>query len=606
MGKRSRKDDWAEFMTKGNVPLRTRPEIFESWKRSAQTTSSERKCAPLLRASELDVHHKHARRLRRGAELILREVGKRLHDSRDLFLLCDPAGVVIDTSGDPYTLAFGLENHLCLGGQWTEDKIGTNAIGTALHLHAPTIIWDAEHYCEAIQRWNCAAIPINDPGNNRMIGVADISWPVWAEQTNAIALIATIALQIETELGRIIAQEHESMLGELHTRRLRRWNEPVLLLDRYGADIYTTGDFTKFCSDCIDVASLRKDISRILDQSPNVAAEDLSARLGGVNFEVISQNGEAVGILLALHSQRKMVRRTQKSSSPSAELMQMAEVGYISTTLCAEAQRVVDISVPVLIEGETGTGKNHLAEAVHRASHQSDLPLELVHCTQLTERDLLRSLACEKTGTANSVLCLDRLDLISPPIQKLLLSLVEQELHRNTLIFSLSKQSLYDEMLRGTFRSDLYYRVAGTRLTLQPLRERRKEIPRLLRNLSQIYAKQNKKRVLRFTPGAVSRLNAYPWPGNLREMQNLIAALDLNSLNGLIDERSLPYEFRTDSERRSPNPTLRDTERATVLDAVEAENGNLSKAAKRLNIARSTLYLKLDSYGIIRKRASST
>ena len=588
-----RKGDWEDFMAVGRIPGNIRREVFESWKRSARRSISQLKCAPILSEEELVTQQAKARRLRRGAQIALHQAGRHLNKSSDILLLCDDSGVVLDAVGDSCTLARASENHLHLGGQWTEEAIGTNAIGTAIQLGVPVTIRQTEHFCEAIQRWNCAATPITEPGTGRLLGVVDISWPGDLAQANAAALSAALALQVETELTQMLSREREAVMEQLHLRRLRRGNEPMLIMDRSGADIFATEDFARFCDDDATLSWLRSQVPELIDQSPDRVAEALSDCLHGTDLEVIENRGEAIGVMISLR------RRKAHAVDAAAELTQIGRAGEVTARLCAQAQKLAGTMIPILIEGETGTGKTFLAQAIQRASGQSDGPFDMIDCAQLTEQGLRDDLAASRLGTAGGVLCLNSPGAALPPVQKLLLTVIEQAAARGARLISLSMRSLYDEMRAGAFRSDLYYRIAGVRLQIPPLRERPEEIAPLLRQLVQRHGAREHGRELRFTSGAMAVLEAYAWPGNLREMRNLISALDTLSPTGLIDDRALPTEFRQRS-RGAGADTLRDVERAEILSAIAAEDGNLSRVARRLGIARSTLYLKLDSYGIAR------
>ncbi|AJE47576.1 Fis family GAF modulated sigma54 specific transcriptional regulator [Celeribacter indicus] len=588
-----RKADWEDFMAVGRVSPNIRHEILESWKRSGRRPVSQMTCAPILGDEDLARQRAMARRLRRGAQAALNRAGRLLNKSGDIFLLCDGSGVVLDAVGDSCTLERAGENHLHLGGQWSEEAIGTNAIGTAIHLGVPVMIREAEHYCEAIQRWNCAATPVREPGTGRLLGVVDISWPGDMAQTNAAALSSALALQVETELTRMVSREREALMEHLHLRRLRRGNEPMLIMDRSGADVFSTQDFARFCEDDAALSWLRGQIPDLIDQSPERIAEALSDCVHGTDLEVIEKEGEAIGVMIALR------RRKAQATDVGAELARIGQVGEVTARLCAQAQKLAGTMIPILIEGETGTGKTYLAEAIHRASGQAEGPFELIDCAELTEAGLREHIAADRFGTGGGVLCLNSPGAALPVVQKLLLTVLERAEARGTRIISMSMRTLYDEMQKDAFRSDLYYRIAGVRLQIPPLRERPEEIAPLLRQLVQRHGARQDGREIRFTSGAMAALESYTWPGNLREMDNLIAALDALSPTGLIDDRTLPPEFRQRS-RGDRADTLREVERAEILGAVAAEDGNLSRAARRLGIARSTLYLKLDSYGIAR------
>ncbi|MAM11096.1 MAG: sigma-54-dependent Fis family transcriptional regulator [Rhizobiaceae bacterium] len=592
----ARKKEWEDFMSTGQAPVAIRHDVLESWRRSLRHSIAERTRAPVLDEERLEVRRARARRLEHASQKAMHRAGNLLIGTRDILLLSDDSGVVIEAAGDPHTLADAQENHLYPGGQWIEEAIGTNAIGTALYLGVPTLIRDAEHFCEAIQRWNCAATPIIEPGTGRVMGVLDISWPGGIMQPNAVALSSALALQVETELTQMLGRERERLLEYSHIRRLRRGNDQTLVMDRNGSSVFSTEDFARFCEDDEALRELPKLLPALINRPAEQIGEVLGECLNGADFEVIETQGEAIGIMVSLRRSRP-----QASNWAGMELQQIARAGQVSAELCAQAQRLAETPISILIEGETGTGKNSLAKAIHHASSQSQGPFEVIDCAQLTEDALRTLIASARDTDAGGILCLSSPGAISPSLQKLLFTLVELVSERGGRIIALSARSLYDEMRANNFRSDLYYRIAGARLHIPPLRERPEEIGPLLRRLVQSHAKETGRRELRFTSGAMAALQAYAWPGNLLEMRNLITALDALSPSGLITERTLPREFHQRA-RSDRTETLRDVERAEILGAVKAEDGNLSRVAKRLGIARSTLYLKLDSYGISRER----
>jgi transcriptional regulator of acetoin/glycerol metabolism len=601
------KRDWEEFMAVGRVPLSVRELVLQSWQRSASSGITSLKSAPKLGESELMARRREARRLRLGARAALQKAGYLLNHTGNMLLLCNDRGVVLDVAGDEATQARGRENHLHVGGRWNESSIGTNAIGTAIHLRRPMQVSSVEHYCEEIHRWNCAATPITDPADGRLLGVVDISWPNDVEQMNAAALSATLALQIEADLGRNYAMEREKLVERLHMRRPRLGSDPVLVLDRTGRDVFATEDFRRLCDDNDALDSLRARIPDLMGRMPGDIAEALSGSLPGADLEVIAEGEDAVGVMLSLR------RRRPVPVSNGAELDKIGSIGPVTFALCGQAQRLAGVHIPILIEGETGTGKTFLAQAIHRASPQAGGSFEMLDCSTLTAqalredlaRETRRSAMLEQLAESGGALCLDRPGA-TPEAQKLLLSLLEQVSARartGIKLLSLSSTPLYGAMQEGRFRGDLYYRLAGARLVIPPLRERRQEIVPSLNMIAARHARTRGGRELRFTSGALGVLAAYHWPGNLLEMSNMVAALDALSPSGLIDERNLPPEMLNQSASREDH-TLRGSEKAEILEAVELSGGNLTEAARRLGIARSTLYLKLDSYGIARPRRS--
>lgn len=602
------KRDWEEYMAIGRVPLSVREPVLQSWQRSASSGITSLKSAPKLGESELVAHRQEARRLRLGARAALQKAGYLLNHTGNMLLLCSNSGVVLDVAGDEVTQARGRENHLHVGGRWSESSIGTNAIGTAIHLRRPIQVNSVEHYCEEIHRWNCAATPITDPADGRLLGIVDISWPNDVEQANAAALSATLALQIEADLGRHHAMEREKLMERLQMRRRRLGSDPVLVLDRSAREVFASEDFRRLYDGNEALNFLRACIPNLMGQAPEDIAEALSGSLPGADLEVIAEGEDAIGVMLSLP------RRRPVPVSHGAELDKIGRIGAVTFELCRQARRLAGTHIPILIEGETGTGKTFLAQAIHRAAARPPGSFEMLDCSTLTTRALREDLAretrrsamLEQLAESGGALCLDRPGSLPPEAQKLLLSLLEQVSARacnGIKLLSLSSTPLDDAMQGGRFRGDLYYRLAGARLIIPPLRMRRQEIIPSLRMVAERHARTTGKRELRFTSGALSLLEAYHWPGNLLEMSNLVAMLDALSPSGLIDEKNLPAEMRRRSERREEH-TLRGSEKAEILEAIEFADGNLTEAARRLGIARSTLYLKLDSYGIARTRKS--
>lgn len=585
------KTEWENFFVLGHAPGSIRQGVLKSWERCQTYSLTNRTQAPALDEEALRTQIVISKRLRTASRTTLQKAGQLLAGTQSIVLLSNRQGVIIDTAGDSATLDRGRENHLDLGGDWTEQAIGTNAIGTALHLGQPTTIYGCEHYCEVIQRWNCSATPIRDPISNDILGVIDVSWPNGHGEKNAAALSASLASQIENELNRAVMYERETLMEHGHLARMRRGNDPILILDRCGENVLAFENLARFSAEDAALSSLRRKIPTLIDQPPDTISEALADCMSGTNLEVISQENDAIGVMITLR------RPKQKRVLPGAELTRIGAAGATLAELCKKAERLAGADIPVLIEGEAGVGKSFLAQALHRASAQSNKPVELLDCAELTEASLLEDIEHDRYGTIGT-LCLNGPGSTTPAAQKLLLRLVETVMEREVRIIALSSRHLYDDMKSGRFRPDLYYRIAAARLEIPPLRDRPDEILPLLGQLCLKHAQSTGRRELRFTSAANAKLSNYDWPGNLLEMKNLVASLDALTLNGLIDQAELPSEFH--NLLPASQGTLRDAERERITDVINEEDGNLSKVAKRLGIARSTLYLKLDSYGIER------
>lgn len=585
------KSDWENYRAVGRVPPSIREVVLQSWQRSSHIRATALKHAPQLAEDEFHSTRTGARRLRQGAKAALAKADYLLQQTGNMLLLCDKAGVVLDAAGDRETLAKGRENHLHLGGRWHEEAVGTNAIGTAIHLGRSVQVSGPEHYSEEIQRWSCAASPVTDPGTGRMLGVLDISWLDGIGQPGCAVLSSVLALQIESELSLQLARDRQRLLDQLGRGRL---SDPFLLMDRTGADVLASSDFSRFLDSPDRLAVLRGMIPELIDAGTDTMIETLAEIIPHADLRVIEGRDESLGVMLSL-------RGRSRRRGDAISLARIAASGAAMAEVVAQGRRLLQTSLPILIEGETGTGKATLARALHRESEQSGGPFEVVDCAILDAGSLRRDLEQGRVPVPGGVMCFNRLQAANPDVQKILLGVMDMAEQAGGRVIAISSRSLHAAMREGGFRSDLYYRIAGARLALPPLRERSIDIPAYLREITRRHAQETGARELRFTPGAMAVLRDYPWPGNLREMQNLVASLAALSPSALIDERDLPPEIRRPAAEAGEE-TLRDVEKAEILAAIDAAEGNMTETARRLGIARSTLYLKLDAYGIPRTR----
>ncbi|HEU5250869.1 MAG TPA: sigma-54 dependent transcriptional regulator [Thermoanaerobaculia bacterium] len=292
-----------------------------------------------------------------------------------------------------------------------------------------------------------------------------------------------------------------------------------------------------------------------------------------------------------------------------------------------EIARVAPTDARVLIVGENGTGKELVARQIHRLSQRAESPLVEVNCAaipeELIESELFGHVKGSFTGASEdrrgkfeeadgATLFLDEVGDMSAKTQaKVLRALQEgrftrvggsRQIASDARVLSATNKNLVEEIRRGAFREDLYFRLAVVPIPVPPLRERTDDIPLLaghfLREASVRFGRKPKT----LSSPAIEALQAYRWPGNVRELKNLIERLMILSPAEEIRREDLPAEFHDRFEGISPDAPLRsareDFERRYILAALKRYRGNVSRTAEALDLERSNLYRKLRTYGI--------
>ncbi len=206
---------WEKFLNGEPEPARSLTgAVVASWQRSLSLgVNPACRAAPLAAIGERYLALRHCNRdLINASADIFGRIEAMLADARCMMLLTDPFGIVLETAGDHGTLGEGERIHLVAGGQWNEDVMGTNGIGTALATGQPAQVHGAEHFCEGIKAWTCAAAPIHHPITGKILGVLDISGPPTTYQRGNLSLAVATARQIETALAEKLQRERARLL----------------------------------------------------------------------------------------------------------------------------------------------------------------------------------------------------------------------------------------------------------------------------------------------------------------------------------------------------------------------------------------------------------
>lgn len=341
------------------------------------------------------------------------------------------------------------------------------------------------------------------------------------------------------------------------------------------------------------------------------------------NFDPVRLDDRTVGAMIVM-PERGMVSRTRPVASTPASEADATRSAFVhivgrSAALLQVIHRAGQLArhrVPVLIHGETGVGKELLARAMHGAVDFA-APFIVFDCgavpRDLIGAELFGHVKGAFTGATaegrlgrfelanGGTLCLDEIGELPLDIQPILLRALEEGvIYRlgdpaprrvSVRLVAMTNRDLREEAAAGRFRRDLFYRINVTGLVVPPLRDRPGDVEILIAHFNRALAVRHGVAERRFGPEVIALLDAYPWPGNVRELRNLVESLLLASDSADVSIDELPFEMRGVTETgASSHIRLADVEHDAILQAIQAAGGNLSKAARSLDISRSTLH----------------
>lgn len=484
-------------------------------------------------------------------------------------IFADAEGTILFTAGDPHFGDRAQKLALASGASWHEQSMGTNAIGTALSERREVCVLGGQHYLAANRDISCSASPVFGP-DGQLLGVIDISSEAGGHNTDMLLTARLMALSVENAL------------------------------------VMNHSDGHWLLSLAPDAGSLQQPWTGLiaLGEDGELLAANRSARhwLGELDLPAMVRRlrqGELtpLGSGLALLSRR-----------PGRQAAPRRAPGLDDTAL-----KLLNRNIPLLIQGETGTGKDHLVRRLHRQSGRAKGPLVAVNCgalpAELLEAELFGYLPGAFTGGSRQgrpgyiraaqggILFLDEIGELPLAAQTRLLRVLQEKTvtplgsHRPEAVdFALvaaSHRDLAAMVAAGEFRQDLFFRLNGYRLILPPLRDYpRAELVRLLQDLLGEEADE------RLSSEAQEQLLAYDWPGNVRQLKQVLEVADVLADGGPIGPEHLPDLPRFRDEPPS-GADLKSAADRQIREVLAACGGNVSEAARRLGISRTTLYARL-------------
>lgn len=610
--------------------------VVDSWKRCLHGYALDPEQVPepvVVDKTELLDRQQRDCRLVDIARAEMTNLYQQVAGSGHAILLADKEGVVLNYVGDPMFNGSASRAALQVGAVWSERAQGTNGMGTCLIEKRPLVIHQEEHFFTKNTSLTCAAAPVFDPAGE-VLAVLDASSNSRQAQQHTMVLVNMSAQLIENRL--FLCCMRDNFLLRFHSR-------PEF--------ISTLGEGAIAFNDagCIEAVNRSALFQLDIDDAKHVIGRSLEELFDIPMSDALDQARHPVNAHRTLHDSAQGRRFFASFQPPNAEDDDGAGPkpgGRVITRAVSEqaaldnleygdarmrrnverAKKLLERDIPFILLGETGTGKDVFANAVHQSSSRANGPFIAVNCASLPEALIESELfgyqpgaftGASKDGSRGKIvqanggtLFLDEIGDMPLHLQARLLRVLEDRqviplggetpVSVDIRLISATHNDLLQRVEDGSFRDDLYYRLKGIALQMPPLRareDRRALIQRLL-------TEEARGDELEIEQTALDMLDGYQWPGNIRQLRHVLRTLIGLCNDATIRVGDLPEEIvcgntdNTPQHLQRPNSPLDIAERDAILQELEAAHWNVTRVATKLDVSRNTLYRKMKRFDI--------
>ncbi|HDD24333.1 MAG TPA: PAS domain-containing protein [Chloroflexi bacterium] len=639
---------WKEFTTWGkvySVPIATLdPAVIRSWHRCRKANLDPYAPPILERLDEAAIEQRRQAcfDLIAVARPFIEDIYQFAGESNLLLYLTDADLYVLESLGDVQ-----LENKLCdldfsIGMRMEEKLLSTNAACLALTTSLPAQVVGAEHYCAVMHDLCGTAAPIHAP-SGELMGVIGIVVPESYSHPHTVSVVMAATRAIENQLqAELSLQEAHRHLDELNTI-LHTMRRGVIFLDLSlkithinpsAGELLEIPHRMAMGRKLNNLITLPAEVEIALAQRSQLTDQEIifATSYGPqsciVSLRPLLSGPRQIGFILTIERAADVHRLAQRVTGARAHFTFDDILGNdLEMRRVLHYARMIAMSdSTVLLLGESGTGKEMFAHAIHNSSRRANGPFIAINCAAIP-RELMSSELFGYEGAfaphsegrpgkfelANGgTIFLDNVDGMPLDMQASLLRILDtQEVMRMgsnqaipldvRVIAASNNIHLMDEVQRGRFRADLFYRLRVFTLTIPPLRERGNDILLLVANLLEKFNRQLKKSIT-ISPEAMAVLQSYHWPGNVRELENVLEqAIHLvNGEKAQLTLAHLPAEVRTATIGSDTETilTIEEAERQAIIRAGRVLQGNNTQMAKALGISRTTLWRKMKAFNL--------
>ncbi len=646
---------WIQFVEDGTIDRESlRPIIADSWIRSRRYSVDPHSSEVYAELSEkaLKERYDELEFVFDIAKPFMDTLYKTVGESGLIVRLTDRDGYVLECFGDELVFENHKTLHLYKGTNVREEHIGTNAIGIALAKGIPLQVLGAEHYREDYHGWTTSAAPIKDEEDN-IVAVLSMSGDYELVHPHTLGMVMASALAIEHELKLERSNQDLKRKNDHFNAIMESISEGIICIDERGI----IRDINLFARNYLRVRgaeavgadirdiihrdqarkilNLAKAGERLKEEEINFGTQRSRKQSVIVNATPVSEPNDPYKELVLTFRESKDIHNLVNRISGAKAIYTFEDILGESHEI-KEAIRlaglVSDTEATILLTGESGTGKELFAQSIHNNSKRRSNPFVFINCGAIP-RDLVASelfgyvegafTGARKGGQPGKFeladggsLFLDEIGDMPLDTQANLLRVLEtKEVVRvgghdvipvDVRVIAATHKDLAKEVERGNFRQDLYFRLNVMPIHTPALRERRSDIPILIDFFYKQFSKGIGVAGVDITQSFYNAMTSYSWPGNVRELQNVMQLISsLVEEGSVLTSRHLPEYMKnnvrddhtTEVEKKEVR-TLAEIEKEAIQVAIQANKGNLVKAAKALGIGRTTLYRKIEKFGL--------
>lgn len=564
--------------------------------------------------------------------------------SKFVVALFDPSGYILDIMGDEDVISQIKTVNFIVGANWGESSVGTSCVSLILHHNSPMQVRASEHFYRHGHGITGSGAPIQNLSGKLLAGLT-IFGPAKNANPHTLGMAVAAAHAINYYIRSIKEHTKVRLASDFRKLVLESLPEAIVVLNS-DHNIWLTNERAKevlnLSQKCVGqnfieslgkgntaVLNLINDRKSIVDEEIKIICKGSSKNLTLTCNAFICSEKSDIGKLLIFNELSRAKILANRMVGAKAKLKFTDFIGQHSSHLESVrlGKKAAQSSSNVLILGESGSGKNILAQAIHNESNRANGPFVLVNCAAIP-RELISS---ELFGYADGAftgskrggnpgkfeladggtICLDEIGEMPLDLQTALLSVLEdRSIVRvggkevtpvNVRIIATTNRNLKEAIDKGQFRADLYYRLNVVTIELPPLRERISDIAILAKHFAKVIGYKTHNDPFTISEKAIDILSSYSWPGNARELSNVIERAINITAGNIIEEDNLPSDIPRDNfiiaQNKFINIKDKCSERQILIDKINSYMPK-TKIAEELNISRCTLYRKLKKYGI--------